>query len=152
MTIKQQLADELKDALRHKDRPRLDVIRQITTEAARAAAEPGFSGDPDGDELYERVIAGYVKKMTKARAEYESYGERGAEMAAKLAFETDYLGRYLPEQAGADETARIVEAAIAELGVDDPKQAGRVIGHIMKQHDGLDGALVNQLVRQALGG
>ena len=88
MTIKDELSVELKDALKAKDRARLDVVRQITTEVSRAVAEPGFTGEAD-DALYESVIAGYVKKMEKARQEYEGYGDQGAEMAAKLEFEID---------------------------------------------------------------
>lgn len=151
MTIKDELAGELKDALKSKDKARLDVIRQITSEVSKAITEPGFEGDAD-DALHQRVIASYVKKMEKAREEYEGYGDRGADMAAKLAYETDYLSRWLPDQVSAADTSAIVQATIAELGADDPKMAGRVIGQIMKEHDGLDGALVNSLVREALGG
>ncbi|MDH3498555.1 MAG: GatB/YqeY domain-containing protein [Acidimicrobiia bacterium] len=150
MSIKDELDAELKNALRARDRARLDVIRQIHTEVTRAMAEPGFSGDAD-DALYQLIIRGYTKKMDKARAEYESYGERGAAMAAKLAFETEYLGRWLPAAASADDVRALVEAAVADLGVDDPKQAGRVIGHIMKSNPGIDGAAVNATVREVLG-
>jgi uncharacterized protein YqeY len=150
MTIKEELDAELKDALRAKDRLRLDVIRQINTEVATAAAEPGFSGDVD-DALYTKVMSQYTKKMSKAKAEYEGYGEKGADMVGKLGFEIDYLARWLPEQASADDVRAIVDAAIAELGADDPKQVGQVMGHIMKNHQGLDGAAVNAAVRSALG-
>lgn len=150
MTIKEDLDAELKNALRAKDRARLDVIRQIHTEVTKAMAEPGFSGDAD-DALYRRIIGGYSKKMDKARAEYESYGERGAAMAEKLAFETDYLRRWLPAAASADDIRVLVEAAIDQLEVSDPKQAGRVIGHVMKSNPGVDGALVNSTVREMLG-
>jgi len=150
MSIKTDLDSELKDALRAKDRARLDVIRTIKTEATVAGSEPGFTGDPDGDELYERVIASFTKRMAKSKAEYEGYGARGQDMAAKLGFEIEYLSRYLPEKADAADTAALVEAAIDELGATDVKQAGRVIGHLMKTHEGLDGGLVNRLVREAL--
>lgn len=150
MTIKEELAAELKDALKSKDRPRLDVIRQITTEVSKAAAEPGFAGEPD-DDLYRRIIAGYTKKMEKARAEYEGYGDRGSDMAAKLGYEIEYLARWLPETASDEQIQAIVAEAIETLGVTDPKQAGRVTGHVMKSHQGLDGAKVNAAVRQALG-
>ncbi len=152
MSIKDELAAELKDALKAKDRARLDVIRQITTEVSKAAAEPGFSGEVD-DALHQRVIAAYTKKMEKARAEYVGYGERGADMAAKLGFEIDYLQRWLPAAGASDvEIDQIVRDALNELGADGPKQAGRVIGHIMKTHPGLDGGKVNAAVRAALGG
>jgi len=151
MSIEQELDDELKDALRSKDRARLDVIRQIRTEVAKAAAEPK-AADEDSDARHTRIIRSYVKKMDKAREEYAGYGERGTDMVAKLAFETDYLGKWLPDEPSAADVEAIVADAISAAGVDDPKQAGRVIGSIMKEHQGLDGGLVNKLVREALGG
>ncbi len=51
MSIQEDLAAELIDALKAKDQPRKDVIRSIETEVARAKSEPGFSGDVD-DNLY----------------------------------------------------------------------------------------------------
>nr|MDJ0925611.1 GatB/YqeY domain-containing protein [Acidimicrobiia bacterium] len=93
----------------------------------------------------------YVKKMEKARKEFEAAGERGVDQAAKLAYEVEFLSRWLPQLAGEDETREIVKAAIAELGADDPKMAGRVTGHVMKSGAGLDGGLVNRLVREELG-
>ncbi len=152
MSIQEDLAAELIDALKAKDQPRKDVIRSIETEVARAKSEPGFSGDVD-DDLYRKIITSYVKKMTKAIGEYEGLGEKGEEMAAKLTYETEYLSRWLPQLMSEEDTLALVTAAIDELGVDDPKQAGRVMGHIMKDHKGsVDGALVKRLVGEALGG
>lgn len=150
LTIAAELRRELGDAMKARDKPRINVIRQIETEISVAKSAPGFSGEID-DDLYAATIASYVKKMDKARAEYEAAGERGRERADQLAYEIDYLSRWLPQTAGEDETREIVRAAIAELGAGDPKMAGRVIGHIMKSHDGLDGGLVNRLVREELG-
>jgi uncharacterized protein YqeY len=91
--------------------------------------------------------------MTKAIAEYEGLGERGQEMAAKLRYETDYLSRWLPQKLSEEATRDLVTAAISELGVDDPKQAGRVMGHIMQAHKSdVDGSMVKRLVDEALGG
>jgi uncharacterized protein YqeY len=152
MPIHDELVDELKDAMRAQDKQRLDVIRQIETEASRARSEKGFSGDPQGDDLYSTVIASYVKKMDKARDEFIAAGERGAEQAAKLAFEIEYLDRWVPKSLSEDDTREVVRVAILELKADDPKQMGRVIGHIMKNGPaGLDGSVVSRLVREALG-
>lgn len=149
MSIKDELAAELKDAMKAKDRDRVDVIRSITAEVNRAVTEPGFKGEAD-DELYRQVMAAYAKKMSKALEEYEGLGDKGIQGANKLRFEVDYLQRWLPEQASEEETEAIVNAAIAELGVDDLSQFGRVMGHVMKRHDGLDGTLVSRLVREKL--
>jgi uncharacterized protein YqeY len=151
MTIKEELAEELKDAMRAQDGPRRDVIRQVETEVALARSQPGFEGEVD-DELYRTVIAAYVKKMDKARDEYVEIGERGAALAGKLGFEVDYLSRWLPSKLDEAATRRLVQGAIAELGVaGDEKAAGRVTGHLIKNHGkDVDGGLVNRLVREEL--
>lgn len=152
MSIHDELVEELKDAMRAQDKRRLDVIRQIETEASRARAEKGFAGDAKGDALYSAVIAAYVKKMDKAREEFVAAGERGVAQAEKLAFEIDYLDRWAPNSLTEDETREVVRVAILELKADDPKKMGQVIGHIMKNGpSGLDGSLVSRLVREALG-
>ncbi len=151
MSIHDELVAELKNAMKARDQARVNVIRQIESEVSLVKSSPGFTGEVD-DDLYVRTIASYVKKMDKARREYETVGERGAANAEKLAWEITYLARWLPQALGEDETRRTVRAAIAELKADDPRMAGRVIGHVMKNSGkALDGALVNRIVREELG-
>ena len=150
MSIEQELSDELKDALRAGDAKRKNAIRAIQTEAARAKSEPGFGGDTD-DAFFEKIISSFVKKMDKSRREYEELGERGEEMAAKLGFEVEYLGRWLPQLLDEEATLELVKGAIEQLGASDPKEAGKVVGFVMKSHKGeVDGGLVNRLVRAEL--
>lgn len=151
MSIKDELRAELTSAIKEGDRARSNVIRQIETEVARERSAPGFSGEVD-DDLYRTVMASYAKRMEKARLEFAAAGERGDAHVAALTFEIDYVSRWLPQVLGDEETRAAVDAAIAELGADDPKHAGRVIGHVMKSGQSLDGALVNRLVRERLGG
>lgn len=153
MSIKEELAQELRDSMKAKDGPRRDVIRQIETEVAQTRSQAGFSGDVD-DDLYRQIIGSYVKKMEKSRQEYEDYGDRGQAMAAKLGFEVGYLARWLPQKLDEAATRALVLGAITELGVGgDVKAAGRVTEHLMKVHgDDLDGGLVNRLVREELTG
>ncbi len=153
MSIASDLAAELKDAMLAKDARRRDVIRQVQTEITLARSEPGYDAAKD-DEVVQGVIESYSKRMQKSVAEYEGYGERGADMAEKLRFEVDYLSRWLPERLDEDQTRALIEAKVAELGVEgDDKAAGRVTGMIMKDHkDEVDGALVNRLVREILAG
>ncbi|MDJ0961070.1 MAG: GatB/YqeY domain-containing protein [Acidimicrobiia bacterium] len=151
MSIHEDFVAELKDAMKAGDKARVNVIRQIESEVSTIKTRPDFTGEVD-DDMYLRTIAGYVKKMDKARREYESAGERGVANAEKLAWEITYLARWLPQALGEDETRRTVRAAIAELKADDPKMAGRVIGHVMKNSGKkLDGAMVNRIVREELG-
>ncbi len=150
MSIKDELAAELRDAMRTGDRRRREVVREIETLISRKRSEPGFDGRVD-DDLYREIMGSFAKKMDKAASEYEGLGERGVEMAAKLRWEVGYLSRWLPTKKTEEETRRIVRAAIAELAVDDPKMAGRVVGHLMKSMgDDLDARLVNQVVREEL--
>ena len=153
MTIQEQLSAELIDAMKAQDAPRRDVIRQVQTEIAIAKTQPDFSGEVD-DALCRKVIASYVKKMAKSRAEYADLGERGEAMANKLANEVEYLSKWLPSKLGEEETRRLVAAAVDELAVaGDEKAAGRVTGHLMKSHGkDLDGALVSRVVREELAG
>ncbi len=151
MSIKDELATELREAMRAKDAPRRDVIRQIETEIAVAKSQPGFSGDVD-DDLYLQVIGSYVKKMDKARQEYLDLGDRGQAMADRLGFEVEYLSRWLPSKLDEETTRGLVRETIASLGVSgEEKAAGRVTGELMKTRGkDLDGGLVNRLVREEL--
>ena len=151
MSIREDLASELRDAMRGQDAPRRDVIRQIETEISVARSEPGFSGELD-DDLYRRVISAYVKKMDKTRQEYLDIGERGAAMAAKLGYEVEYLSRWIPQKLDEAQTRDLVKRTIQELGVaGDEKAAGRVTGQLMKERGkDLDGGLVNRLVREEI--
>ena len=150
MTIQEQLAGEQKTAMKSGDRATLNVIRQIQSEISVAKAAPGNTGEAD-DDLYLSTIATYVKRMTKARDEYADLGDRGREQAEKLTFEIDYLSKYLPEKLDEDATRALVDQVIADLGADDPKMKGRVIGAVMKTGKDVDGALVARLVNEALG-
>jgi len=59
--------------------------------------------------------------------------------------------RWLPTKLSDDETRALVRQAIAELEATDAKQAGRVVGHLMKQRkDELDGGMVNRIAREEL--
>jgi uncharacterized protein YqeY len=151
MSIREELADELRDAMRAKDARKRDVIRQIETEVAIARSRPGFEGEVD-DELYRQVIGTYVKKMEKSRQEYIDIGERGAALAEKLGYEVEYLSRWLPRKLDEEATRALIREAIAELGVEkEEKAAGRVVGHLMKRRgEDLDGGLVNRLAREEL--
>ena len=151
MTIQEELSAALKDAMKAQDAPRRDVIRQIQTEVATTKSQADFTGEID-DAFYQKIIVSYVKKMDKSRAEYAGLGGRGEAMTEKLAWEVEYLSRWLPSKLGEDETRQLVLAAIEDLGVaGEEKAAGRVIGQLMKSHGkDLDGGLVNRLVREAL--
>lgn len=150
MSIQERLAADRVAAMKSGDKATVNVVRQIDSEVAVAKSAPGFEGEVD-DDLYRATIASYVKKMDKARTEYEALGERGQQQVEGLGFEIEYLSQFLPESLSEEDTRALVQEAIAELGVDDPKMKGRVIGAVMQSGAELDGALVARLVDEELG-
>ena len=149
MSLQEQLKQDQMAAMRAKDRPTLNAIRSVQAEIATAKTAPGFSGEAD-DALYVKTVATYVKRISKSHSEYMAMGERGAEQAAMLAFEIDYLDKYLPKTLDEAATRDLVAAAIADMGADENTPAGKVIGAVMRSGESLDGALVNRIVQEEL--
>ena len=147
MAISDDLSAALKEAMKAKDKPKLDAIRQIQTEVAKKKAE---KGEEATDELVLGVISSYVKKMTKAVEEYQSLGDRGFEMAEKIQFEIDFLSGWLPEQLSEEEVVTIIDEVLAEIGDVDMSQMGKIIGAVMAKADGLDGSVVSKLVKEKI--
>ena len=147
MAITDDLSAALKEAMKAKDKPKLDAIRQIQTEVAKKKAE---KGEEATDELVLGVISSYVKKMTKAVEEYQSLGDRGLKMAEKIQFEIDFLSGWLPEQLSEEEVVIIIDEVLAEIGDVDMSQMGKIIGAVMAKADGLDGSVVSKLVREKI--
>ncbi len=135
MAIEQDLDARLKQALRDKDQPTLDVVRMIKSKVQERRTAKGFSGEVD-DALLREVIGAYKKQLQKAAEEYEKLGERGADQLGKLRFEIDYTSQFLPATMGDAELRTLVEGRIAALGVSDPKQVGKLVGDVMKTHRG----------------
>ena len=99
MSIEQDLDQQLKQALRDKDQPTLDVVRMIKSKVQERRTAKGFSGEVD-DALLRDVIGAYRKQLQKAVEEYEKIGERGVEQITKLRFEIGFASRFLPATMG----------------------------------------------------
>ena len=147
MALIDDLSTALKEAMKAKDKPKLDAIRQVQTEIAKKKSE---KGEEATDELVLGVISSYVKKMAKAVDEYNSLGERGAEMAEKIQFEIDFLSQWLPEQLSEEDVEKLVDEVLTELGEVDMSQIGRIIGAVMAKGDGIDGSIVSRIVKEKL--
>ena len=147
MALIDELSAALKEAMKAKDTPKLDAIRQVQTEIAKKKSE---KGEEANDELVIGVISSYVKKMTKAVEEYKSLGDRGIEMAEKIQFEIDFLSGWLPEQLSEEDVAKLVDEVLADLGEVDMSQMGRIIGAVMAKGEGIDGSVVSKLVKEKL--
>jgi uncharacterized protein YqeY len=135
MALTQQLDDTLRTAMKDKDTRTANVVRMLKTRLAERTTAKGFGGQVD-DALVVDVIGAYRKQLQKALAEYEKLGDRGADQAAELRFEITFCERFLPK--GLDEAAlrALVAERLKALGITDPRQAGRVVGDVMKTHKG----------------
>ena len=149
MSIEAQLRSDQTKAMKERDTATLNAIRSVQSEVATAKSAPGFSGEVD-DDLYRSTITTYVKRIRKSKEEYEAMGARGADQAATLGFEIDYLSGYLPQTLDEQATADLVQRVIDELGADADTPKGKVIGVVMKSGEPVDGALVNRLVTDLL--
>ena len=149
-TIDTQLNDLLKEAMRSRDQRTKDVIAMIKTKHMERRTAAGFKGELD-DSLWLEVIAAYQKQVRKTRDEYAGLGDKGSEMLPQLDFEIAFCGRFLPKLAGDDEVRVAVKETLARLAPADPKQAGRVMGEIMKANKGkFDPAAVKRIVEEEL--
>ncbi len=135
MPLEQQLNDTLKQAMKDKDQRTSDVVRMIKTKIMERRTAKGFTGQVD-DALITDVIAAYRKQLQKAVEEFDKLGDKGKEQADQLRFEIQFCERFLPKKLDEAALQAIVKERIAALGITDAKQAGKLIGDIMKTHKG----------------
>jgi uncharacterized protein YqeY len=152
MALEQALTDTLTQAIKAKDARTADVVRMIKTKIQERRTAKGSSGQVD-DALVLDVIGAYRKQLQKAVAEFDKVGERGAAQAAVLRFEIEFCERYLPKTMDEVAVRALVRERIAALGIADPKQAGRLVGDIMKTHKGqVDAGDVKRVAEELLKG
>ncbi len=135
MALEQTLTDALTQAIKAKDTQTAAVVRMLKTKIQERRTAKGFSGVVD-DALVLDVMGAYRKQLQKAVVEFEKVGERGAAPAAALRFEIEFCERYLPRTMDEAAARALVKERIGALGITDAKQAGRLVGDIMKSHKG----------------
>ena len=136
MPVEQQLTETLTAAIRAKDQRTAGVVRMLKTKITERRTAKGFAGEVD-DAVVLDVIGAYRKQLQKAVAEYEKAGgERAAAQIAELRFEIEFCERYLPRSMDESALRALVKERIGSLGIGDAKQAGRLVGDVMKTHKG----------------
>ena len=152
MGLEQTLDDTLRQAIKDRDTRIADVVRMVKTRIAERRTAKGFAGEVD-DVLVLDVIGAYRKQLQKALGEFKKVGERGAAQVAQLQFEITFLDRYLPQRLDDTNLRALVKERLAALSISDPKQAGRLVGDVMKTHKGqVDAADVKRIVEELLSG
>ncbi|AUS09466.1 GatB/YqeY domain-containing protein [Laceyella sacchari] len=147
MSLSTQLDQDMKLALKNKDKGKLSTIRML--KAALKKVEIDKRRPLTDDEILD-VITKQVKQRRDSIAEYEKAGRD--ELAAKEKEEMVILESYLPEQLSEEEVRAIVAEAVKQVGASSKADMGKVMGAIMPKVKGrADGRLVNRLVSEALG-
>lgn len=96
-----------------------------------------------------------IAKQAKQRRESIEAAEGGgrADIAERERAELEILSKYLPEQLSEGQIENIVREVVAEMGVTDIKDRGKLMGPVMQKTQGrADGKLVNQIVERVLRG
>jgi uncharacterized protein len=142
MSVLEQVQDDVKTAMKARDRERAGALRMIV-DVLQKDAKLGA-----GDEV--AVLQRERKKRVEAAEAYEGAGR--ADQAASERFEAGLIEAYLPQQLSDEELAGIVEAAIEETGAGEQRQMGQVMSAVMPKVGGrADGKRVSAAVRQKLG-
>ena len=144
----QSLADRLRAAMnqarKQRDQARTLLLSTILSDIKNREIE--LSHTPTDDETAEVLRRG-IKKRRESVEVYEKAGRTDA--AATEAAEIKILESYLPAQVSGDE----IRAAVREAIAGGAKDMGKVMGAVMPRFKGrADGKLVNQIVREELGG
>lgn len=151
MSLQQQINDDLRAAMKARDRERTAALRMLLASVKNAAVAEGRG--PQG-ELDDEAIVRLVQSETKRRREAaEAFREGGREeSAAAEEAEAAVYEAYLPAQLSDDELAGIVDQVIADEEASSMSDMGRVMKAVMPQVAGqADGSRVSAMVKDRLG-
>jgi uncharacterized protein YqeY len=157
MSLKQKLADDLKDAMRSGDETRKSTLRMLMTAVQNAEIAAVNVKDPDATrkELDDDQVLGVIAKQAKQRRESidEFTKANRKDLADKEASELAVLETYLPAMMSRDEIVAEARKVIAETGASGPADKGKVMPVIMKALAGrADGRAINEVVTELLSG
>ena len=142
MPVLEQVQDDVKTAMKARDRERAGALRLIV-DVLQQDAKLG-----KGDEI--AVLQRERKKRVEAAEAYEKAGR--AEQAAAERFEAELIEGYLPQQLSDEELGDLVGAAVEETGATEQRQMGDVMKALMPKVGGrADGKRVSAAVRERLG-
>jgi uncharacterized protein YqeY len=148
MTLEEQLAADLKEAMRSGDETRKLAIRSVKT-AITEAKVSGTEARVLTDQDVLAIIAKQIKQRRDSAAEFAKGGR--IDLVAKEEAEIAVLQPYLPEQLDDEAIRQRAEAVISELGVTDLKGMGPVMKRLSAELRGrADGQSVNRIVRELL--
>ena len=148
MTLKEQITEDMKTAMRAKDSERLGTIRLLLAACKQREVDERIVLD-------DAAVVGLVDKLIKQRKDSIAAFESAArqDLADKEASEIVVLQAYLPQRMSADEVLAAVKAIVVELGASGPGEMGKVMGVVKTRLAGkAEMSLVSTAVKTALAG
>ncbi|MDP1531671.1 GatB/YqeY domain-containing protein [Rhodoferax sp.] len=148
MSLKDQITEDMKNAMRAKDSERLGTIRLLLAAAKQKEVDERVVLD-------DAAVIGIVDKLIKQRKDsVAAYTlANRMDLADKESAEILVLQAYLPQRLSAEEVSTAVQAIVAHLGAKGPGDMGKVMAAVKAQLAGkADMAMVSQAVKTALAG
>ena len=148
MSLKQQLTEDMKAAMKSGDRDSLGVIRLVNAAIKQREVDERI-------ELDDAAVLAVLEKMVKQRKDSVSQFEAAAreDLATIERAEIEVIQRYLPEKLGEAEVLAAIDAAIAETGAAGPADMGKVMGVLKPKLAGqADMGQVSALLKKSLAG
>lgn len=149
MSLKEQIDQDLKAAMLAGDKQTVTVLRGLkgavlNVEIANNSRDKGLTDN--------EVIAVFGKEAKKRQESAEMYKQGNSPDRAQAELEEKaIIDKYLPQQLGDEELAKIIDEAIASTGAQGPQAMGQVIGAVKAKTAGqADGARIAQLVKEKL--
>jgi len=146
MSLKDQITEDMKTAMRAKDAPRLLTIRGLLAALKQREVDERI-------ELDDAAVVALVDKLVKQRKDSITQFTAGGrtDLVEKEAAELAVLEGYLPQRMGEAEIAAAVSGIVAELGASGPGDMGKVMGAVKARLAGkADMGLVSAAVKAAL--
>lgn len=147
MSLEKRVMDDMKAAMKAKDKVALRSIRSLKAEILK------FKTSGTGEELTAELEIKMVQKMVKQRQEsYDVYVEQGRDdLATPEKEEMEILAKYLPEQLDESALKDVISKVIAEVGASSMRDMGKVMGIVSKQLAGkADGKMISTMVKLLL--
>jgi hypothetical protein len=147
-TLRERIDADLKDAMRSKNELTTSVLRMLKSSIKYKEVEPGATGPLD-EPAIQQVIGTLIKQRRDSADQFKTGGR--ADLAEKEENEISVLQKYLPQQLTPDELAAEVQAAIAAVGAQGPKDMGPVMKAVQPKVAGrAEGRAVSEAVKTAL--
>jgi uncharacterized protein len=141
MSLKQQLTDDMKQAMRDRDAKKLETIRYAIAQIKNLEIDKG-----ELDEVAVQVVIKKIGKQIKESISEFTKGDR-LDLVEEEEAKLKIMEAYLPEEMGDQDLEKIVDTALATHG----ENMGAIMGQVMKEVKGLaDGGRVTQMVQSKL--